>query len=1023
MSSCKANFLLTSTSSKAGARISIRKPPHLAMVTEHGEEKNPMMCVNPKRQIFQRYGELEQPRRIKAIMKQVVGGSFTGLCDRDAQLELDIINALVEGSKRCWIDGTKTQIYLDRVMAHAVNQIVSKLRVLIGEKVIRYFDFIAAKLFDPQIELKWDQITNHCQQFCARILDFKAFGSFFATTPTCRTQVPRNPLYLVSFVCPPGSYDSPRRIRPGTKKQAPNSLTEEYLLRFRCHGHHEESDHIDTLREYWNDWGAFGGTLYKYQDLFPWDCTEAYRQGEPERHLKCNDCSIINHVGSYPFDTWSMAQLHLCRDRSLYSPSNGSDDRTLKDEEWMRNRLDVLSAWRALTVVTVAMAKTISFRATCRWNRERRALTPDIASRLDRVKLSGIYRAQPYSHSFEQSKYHDCTLAKWALKSREDQIREYEELRDYRAEELAELSPPPLRNSNRHRFRVPLDTRNEQPNWNDIWGEIGSFDRQQDVRDTDSESVEVSDSEDEYVNEEYSFEEGGGMIPSNFGPDPEESFDQYSSTEEISADDHDQGAGSCNYEQEDKWLDVSDGVDTCRDPIAREEARIVEENNQRTIIVLLAAGVPYNEIITSMVNPDDPDPSIFLINEATYKRIIDEFAAMGIPLDLFVPSNINPDDPDPASVLDVNGISRDEFLADGISPVTIVESNTNFDNREPSNLLDRNEASQRDAYEETSPPNANSGILDPTSVLNSNTISDEIVAKFIAEGVPPELIAASIAYPDSSSVLNSNNNNNNSNTISEEIVAKFIAEGVPPDLIAASIAYPDSSSVLNSNNNNSNTISEEIVANVIAEGVPPDLIAASRNSDDAPTIRNFASTSSPFTTDVDSRNSYSVPDRSTSFNDRATDDTFTSGFTEPSSAPDISPTSYDRGDNNDNDNSKPSLWSRVTNGFDTIFGRGPNRDSDYDRGFSSTYDRDNYIRDNDYTSGFGSSNTNNDYSSGFGSSNTNNDYSSGFGSSLTNNDNTSSFGNSYTSSSDYSSWGGGGSGWSSSSNNNNDSSW
>jgi hypothetical protein len=119
--------MLTFISSKRGALISVREPPQFAMVSVDRETNNPMMSVSPKREIFQRNNSPESRRRIKACMKQVVGSPFTGLCDADALIELDIIDALVEGSRRCAFDPMKRQSYHDRNMAHAVHQIVSKL--------------------------------------------------------------------------------------------------------------------------------------------------------------------------------------------------------------------------------------------------------------------------------------------------------------------------------------------------------------------------------------------------------------------------------------------------------------------------------------------------------------------------------------------------------------------------------------------------------------------------------------------------------------------------------------------------------------------------------------------------------------------------------------------------------------------------------------------------------------------------------------------------------------------------------
>jgi hypothetical protein len=490
---------------------------------------------------------------------------------------------------------------------------------LLGDRVVRYFDVIASKLFDPKIELTHNYFTNNCQQFCARILDFRTFGSFLATTPACRSHIPKNPLYLVSFVCPPGSYDSPRRIRPRTKNQAPNGLTEEYILRFRCHGHHDESDHIDTLREYWNDWGAFGGPLYKHQDLFPWDCTEAYRKGEAGSNIKCNDCTITKHIWSYPFDAWSIAQLHIYREKSLYSPPHSSGNKVLTDAEWMRNRLDVLSALKALTIVTVSMAKTTSFRTSCRWNRERRALTPDTATRLDRIKLSGIYRAQPYSHSFEQTKYHDCTLAAWALLSRQDQIKEYEKLRDYRAEELTEILPRPQPRGNQYRFRHEMhrgETTGSDANWVDQ--EHHKHQHKHELH-SDSDTVVPSDFEEEDFDEEHGFHLRGELLPGGFWADPEDGEELYDSEgDSFGPDihDHNQGTGPCDYDKDDHWIDTSYYIDEPSEADitkAMRDSRIVDE--------FLAAGVPLWMIDPSSINPDNPDPSSILrsLDDSAYR--------------------------------------------------------------------------------------------------------------------------------------------------------------------------------------------------------------------------------------------------------------------------------------------------------------------------------------------------------------------------------------------------------------------
>jgi hypothetical protein len=410
-----------------------------------------MFSLSPERTLYHAYAEA-RPRRLKACMKQVVGGAFCEI--HDVLMEHNIIQVLAQESEKCKYEPLKTQKYDDEKLRKAASRIVNMLRTLLEDNVSRYLEALVGKLFHPQVELKWDLRSNHCQRFCEAILDYEIFGNFIQMEAGCRECIPSNPLYLVSFVCQSGSYEGlPTKVRPKSKKVAPNGLTEEYLFRFYKYGHHDDSDILDTLMEYWYDWGAFGGTIFEHQQIFPWDCTEACKMGEEnnEFSVKCNRCSIIQHVWAFPFDSWSLVQLHMTRDRRFYAPESNAS-RTLSDIEWMQNRLHVLNGLQALNAVATAMFKTTEFRMSCRWinfpsrtapsitknSRNAEKVRRAIFSR-DRAKLAGIFRAQPESHYFEQGKYHDCTLAPWADVVRPDQIDLYVKLRDYRADKLDDI--------------------------------------------------------------------------------------------------------------------------------------------------------------------------------------------------------------------------------------------------------------------------------------------------------------------------------------------------------------------------------------------------------------------------------------------------------------------------------------------------------------------------------------------------------------------------------------------------------
>jgi hypothetical protein len=343
-------------------------------------------------------------------MKQVVGGAFSGLFDE--ALEDEIIDALVEESKKDF------QMSIDdeeKMIKKSTGRLIVLLKRLIGSRIDLYLRSVVTKLLDTQTKLKWNFRSNNCQMFCDSLLDQELFGALVSPW-----EMPDSaePLYLMSFLSRPGSYD---KEPVKTKYDVPNGLIEEYLLKFR-YGRHDDSDIIDTLQEYWHDWGGFGGHIYKYQDLFPWDCTEAFGRYP----TKCNDCNMAKHVWAFPFDSWSIVALHLTKDRHLYPPFDADNPQPLSDLEWMENRCKVLLAQDLLLTAAAAMAKTPAFIRATEW------LYNQEDPKKDRLKLGGIHRAQPFSHSFEQGKYHHYFIAEWAHLKLEDQIEAYELLRDGR---------------------------------------------------------------------------------------------------------------------------------------------------------------------------------------------------------------------------------------------------------------------------------------------------------------------------------------------------------------------------------------------------------------------------------------------------------------------------------------------------------------------------------------------------------------------------------------------------------------
>lgn len=383
-------------------------------------------------------------KRYKAMMKQIVGLPFTGVPGDD---ELDIVRAVVAASAKEWDDpGLPPAEQRDRV-DEALGHVLPKLTRLLEERVDCYLGSIVRRLLDPTTTLEWSLTGNNCQKFCDSLLDLSLFEPL-VNGPISWSKSATAPLYVMSFVCP---YEGYLRRRVKTKFDVPSGLTEEYLLRFHF-GRHDEADILDTYQEYWYDWGAFGGPLYRYQYLFPWDCSEAFGRYP----TKCGECNLAKHVWAFPFDSWSMIALHLTREDYMYAESailsengrfaaapragtraqaaqagTGATTPT-KSQSWMRNRLSVLTASAILTRAATAMAQTPSFCRATSWLHKDKTGLRVTDPWLSRVKLGGIHRAQPFSHPFGAGTYHHYFLAPWALRPRRQQIDEYERLRDER---------------------------------------------------------------------------------------------------------------------------------------------------------------------------------------------------------------------------------------------------------------------------------------------------------------------------------------------------------------------------------------------------------------------------------------------------------------------------------------------------------------------------------------------------------------------------------------------------------------
>ncbi|KAF7555989.1 hypothetical protein G7Z17_g1717 [Cylindrodendrum hubeiense] len=409
---------------KKGVRISIREMPifHEKFYL-HNTPDRIIAVGGVDRNLWTRRRDADEPKRYKAIMKQVAGVPFSGVLPTDDELE--IVKGILAASEESLNDSDLPVHEQKRHMNSLLDPILNKLKLLIGSRTRIYLQSIATRLLDPSTKLTWSAMQNNCQTFCNSLIDLKLFEPLVNGRRNNAEDIDDNRLYVMSFVCPDDGYIK-RKVT--SKYDVPNGLTEEYLLRFHF-GRYDDADILDSYQEYWWDWGAFGGTLYPYQDLFPWDCTEAYGRYP----TKCGDCNLAKHIWAFPFDSWSMTGLHLSRNRHMYAPDEAISPSRTSDspKAWMQNRLRVLEASSILYRGALAMARTESFCKATEWLHKKSKLRRLVPS-LPRVKLGGIHRAQPFSHHFEAGTYSHYFTAPWAIWTREEQIKEYEELRDGR---------------------------------------------------------------------------------------------------------------------------------------------------------------------------------------------------------------------------------------------------------------------------------------------------------------------------------------------------------------------------------------------------------------------------------------------------------------------------------------------------------------------------------------------------------------------------------------------------------------
>lgn len=253
-------------------------------------------------------------------MAQVIGGLFSGHMPKWAEAEDAVIKALMTESAQYEEKRTKSRSFNESRLRSAASRVADVLKSSFATEVSAYIRYFSSKLIEPAMDLRWNRLSNNCQIFCKKlIVDGGAFDTILPKARPLDIADGSSPRYLVSFASEKfgSQYDS---LRYHT---TPSSA---YLAEF-----HTGEDII----EYFDTWPHIPKEKLCAR-LLCWPCQND------------TDCSIAQHMWQFPHETISLMQMHILRNRTLYSHNYQTMDplenepNLLTDEDWFRNRLSVL---------------------------------------------------------------------------------------------------------------------------------------------------------------------------------------------------------------------------------------------------------------------------------------------------------------------------------------------------------------------------------------------------------------------------------------------------------------------------------------------------------------------------------------------------------------------------------------------------------------------------------------------------------------------------------------------------------
>ena len=317
--------------------ITFRDPPDLTLAAEYSDDDDMSvlrpdyaLALSPKspRTIYEQHRPRTH-RRLNMVVKQVMGGLFSGFDPRWSEMETRVIDKLVFLANDLYHpDEKKSRNYnkrqADKLWA-ATKDVVKLLRDTLDMDVSSHLSKLAKRLFDPHFKIHWSQYRNNCQIFCDKLLEGSHYSTVFPLKHPGR-DLSGCPQYLVSFVA-----RLPHIVSDGGPiKSRPSAY---YFERF-----HRSEDIIDDI------WQVDPALQLRNERMLLWRCQAVHGQ---------DACELADHVWEFPSEAASILQFHLLRSSARYPL--GKDDVHTTFEMWARNRLEVVNALDMLVTLLAAI--------------------------------------------------------------------------------------------------------------------------------------------------------------------------------------------------------------------------------------------------------------------------------------------------------------------------------------------------------------------------------------------------------------------------------------------------------------------------------------------------------------------------------------------------------------------------------------------------------------------------------------------------------------------------------------------